>query len=122
MERDMDLLRKILLDVEKQPNPVVETISPDLSSSIDETKLAYHVHLLGEAGLLTVWRIGSKGPAWAMPRTLTWQGHEFIDAMRDDTIWNKAKSGALKAGGWTLHTLLSFGVAELRVKLGLPPM
>ena len=30
---------------------------------------------------------------------VTWKGHEFLDAMRDDTLWKKAKENFLKPGG-----------------------
>lgn len=37
-----------------------------------------------------------------MPQRFTWRGNEFLDAARDDTVWNRAKArfadtaGALK--------------------------
>jgi|TARA_B110000093_G_scaffold133925_1_gene143340 hypothetical protein len=41
-----------------------------------------------------------------MPTSLTWQGHEFIEAARNDGIWNKAKDIMLKkTGGMSLDVL-----------------
>ena len=31
--------------------------------------------------------------------SLTWQGHEFLDAARNDTIWRKAKKKVLETTG-----------------------
>ncbi|MBV9852527.1 MAG: DUF2513 domain-containing protein [Armatimonadetes bacterium] len=55
-------------------------------------ELAYHVKLLSQAGLIDVkhWQTGDGNEVW-LPKTLTWQGHEFLDAARNDTTWNKAK-------------------------------
>ena len=41
------------------------------------------------------------------PFSLTWQGHEFIEASRNDTFWNKAKEMAKKKSG-----ALSFDVLK----------
>jgi hypothetical protein len=34
----------------------------------------------------------------ALPKRLTWNGHEFLDAVRDDEVWRRTKEGARKAG------------------------
>lgn len=36
---------------------------------------------------------------------LTWEGHEFLDAAREDTRWNKAKEVAAKTGSLTFSML-----------------
>lgn len=30
---------------------------------------------------------------------LTWNGHEFLDAIKNDTVWNDVKKTAAKHGG-----------------------
>jgi hypothetical protein len=63
---------------------------------------------MNEAGLIkaaitTV--IESESPS-AMPRTLTWQGHEFLDAARSDTLWQRAKATVFNAtGGLSIELL-----------------
>ena len=57
--------------------------------------------LLGQAGLLTVEVVttyGSSAPQ-AIPINLTWAGHDFLDAARNDTIWSKAMDRAKTVGG-----------------------
>ncbi len=38
-------------------------------------------------------------------RCLTWEGHDFLDSVRDPKIWAKTKDGALAAGGFTVDLL-----------------
>ena len=46
--------------------------------------------LLDEAGLIEAIDLSSRnGPAW-LPQRLTWAGHEFIEASRDESRWHKA--------------------------------
>ena len=44
-----------------------------------------------------VTHLGSKGSE-AMPRSLTWKGHEFLDLARDQKRWNQAKTAIGKVG------------------------
>ncbi|MGO8839441.1 MAG: DUF2513 domain-containing protein [Limisphaerales bacterium] len=46
---------------------------------------------------------------------LTWAGHDFLDAARNDTIWNKAKDEFLKPGiSWTFSILFEWLKQEAR--------
>ena len=57
-------------------------------------KKAYHYRLLHDAGLVysEVTIHSTKDgtvPVWISRKGLTMAGHEALDAMRNDTIWNK---------------------------------
>jgi hypothetical protein len=78
-----------------------------------------------EAGLLDAEAIVSKTTPTRLvdvwPFGLTWEGHEFLDAMRNDTVANKVRSrlgGALANVPVTLIAELALAVA--RAQLGLP--
>jgi uncharacterized protein DUF2513 len=91
MKRDMDLIRQILLRIETEG-----TDDKRLFLKIEgysEGEISYHVKLLAEAGLIRAMDMerGVLGSIW-WPISLTWNGHDFLDAARDDTNWNKAKS------------------------------
>lgn len=63
--------------------------------------------LIGEAGFvdgLEAHTIGTNGENWHRIR-LTWQGHDFLDSVRNQETWAKTKKGALAAGGWTADIL-----------------
>jgi hypothetical protein len=37
---------------------------------------------------------------------ITWLGHDFLDASREETRWNKAKEIGVKIGGVTLEIMI----------------
>ena len=91
MKRDMELCRKILFTIEER---YVSTAIHGLKiDGYTTEEVAYHCKLLHEAGLIkdckTIYasnRIVSFGVS-----SLTWEGHDFLDKIREDTIWNKTK-------------------------------
>ena len=99
MKRDMDLARAILFEIEKVPYDMdTHEITID---GYSKQEVNYHIILLNEAGLIEALNYSSfSGSAW-QPKRLTWKGHEFLDASRDETIWNKAKD-TIKGKGLSL--------------------
>lgn len=100
MKRDWDLIRKILFATEQNPYPDlpvtlnIEGYDPEL--------ITYHVRLLDEAGLIEAYDAGED--TW-QPTRLTWNGHEFLDASKNDEFWNKAKETLKKVGSATFPYL-----------------
>lgn len=106
MTRDMDLARKILFEVEECQDPwgprelVIEGFS--------NQEIFYHIRLLHQAGLIEAEDCSCAGPGgfcWdAGP--LTWEGHEFIEAARDNSRWEATKKMIReKGGGLVFETL-----------------
>jgi hypothetical protein len=90
MKRDMELIREILLAVEDSVQ-TQGTIDLQLSERAPEF-VSYQVKCLAEAELIEATDLSSMhGFEWK-PRSLTWQGHEFLDAARNDTVWKNAMS------------------------------
>jgi hypothetical protein len=99
MHRNMDLARAILLELEKRPftgqwhDIDVEGASPQ--------DISYHIRLLHEAGFIDatdeVTFMGSPYQEWRA-KTITWDGHEFLEASRDPTRWEKAKETIIQKG------------------------
>ena len=55
--------------------------------------------LLAEAGLIEATNVSSfDGPDWKAKR-LTWSGHEFLEASRDQNRWQKALTLIKERGG-----------------------
>jgi hypothetical protein len=116
MKRDMNLIRLLLLDTEGQ-DP-----KPDLSPYSEDQRL-YRSALLIEAGLVhgEVIPDGNGQPAAAVTLRLTWAGHEFLDAARNDTIWHKAGERIKKSGVDVTVPLLQELLKQLlKQSLGLP--
>ncbi|HQU32800.1 MAG TPA: DUF2513 domain-containing protein [Thermoanaerobaculaceae bacterium] len=120
MKRDLDLIRKIVLAIEESPSG----FAPKLSlGGYSDAQIGYHEYLLISAGYATgqeTTNMGSEGPE-AMIRSLTWAGHEFADAARDDSRWNRALGMVKdKSGTITLELLKQLLSTLMRNALGLP--
>ncbi len=82
MQRNMDLVRTILMRIEESPSGWAE---PREIAGFTHEQVGYHAHIMIEDGLIEgtdVTTLQSKGPE-ALPRALTWKGHEFLDLARD---------------------------------------
>ena len=98
MKRNWDTIREILLRAEE--------LQPDTDLTLadfDEDRkheIIYHIRLLDEAGLVEVdiTDMLSCGPIIDLNR-LTWSGHEFLDAIRSETVWSKIKAMITDKGG-----------------------
>jgi hypothetical protein len=87
VKRDPDLLRTILARVEKADDLSVE--GADLADGKhDEASVVHHVQLLKEAGFVkaNLLTVQGQGALSGNIERLTWAGHEFIDAARNDTV------------------------------------
>lgn len=91
MKRDMELCRKILFAIEEQ---YVDTALHNLQiPKYTMEQVAYHCKILKEAGLITNYKalFASNHIVGFGVGSLTWEGHDFLDKIREDTIWNKTK-------------------------------
>jgi hypothetical protein len=97
MKRDMDLIRKILFQVEEKGQPLgwVDLEIPGYAPE----QIAQHVRLLEEAGLIEAQNLSTMDGFDYRPKRLTWAGHEFLDAARNDTVWNRTKEMVKDKGG-----------------------
>lgn len=89
MKRDMDLIRKMILQIEDSPtgrwpgNKGFEEYDPD--------QIGYHAYLIIDAGLATgidMKRMNNTGPLYQLAH-LTSSGHDFAEAARNEFIWNE---------------------------------
>lgn len=113
MQRDMELIRKLLLAGEQHEHGYAPR-DLEIEGYSDE-QVGYHCYLLGDAGLAEVIEIpvrGSESPL-AELRNLTWSGHEFLDAAKDNTNWERAKQRLAAAGQSLLTVPLSVLTALL---------
>lgn len=86
----MELIRKLLLSIEENPDQLeVE--------GYDEDCIKYHSMLLIEAGLLdgdVSYYLSNTSivPDFVSVNRLTWDGHEFLDNIRKEEVWNTIKT------------------------------
>lgn len=95
MKRDMDLVRLILLEIEKYDanSTSYESITIDGYSSGEVREC---VILLENAGMVSDTNYMMDGSTFA--RRLTWDGYDYLDKVRDNTIWKKTKDAIKEKG------------------------
>lgn len=101
MKRDLDLVRCILISVEKADGPIGDAMLAKCCEDIG--RLAFHIELMQAHGLLTasVERDAYGDPLSLEVGGLTWEGYDYLDAIRSPQVWNKAKDAISKAVGDT---------------------
>lgn len=94
MKRDMELVRHILFALENLlPGEILEF---DSLEGIPPEQLDYHLELMIDNNLVKLY---DKMRDSALVR-LTWEGHEFLESVRDDKRWEKVKAEMSKSGGF----------------------
>jgi hypothetical protein len=136
MKRDLNLVREILLRLEPlsatadQPVPLNIGKPPlDIPDYTDE-QIAYHIRIMGDGGLIsyssgiTTPGMGASGDfpsdvRFRLPRFtgLRWQGHEFLDDVRDPKTWAATKKAVSKVGDVSLQVAWEIARAYLRTHL-----
>jgi hypothetical protein len=107
MQRDLELVRKILFALEAKPHPkAVKTLEID---GYDDLSIRYHLNLLAQAKLIDyepeltktgrIINVIAFNPSWL--------GYEFLDSVRNDAVWKKVKAQASEKG-----TALPFDVLK----------
>lgn len=132
MKRDWDIVRLILTKLEDLPDSLSalslihfftdEKTDLNRDFSARDQQVSYNMELLIEAGLV----VGKMSDAITLypkefqAERLTWAGHEFLDAIRDDTVWNKTKE-IFKTKGldMSFETIKTVATAAMTSMLGL---
>ena len=115
MKRDWNLIRKILLAAADKPpgqrfNPKFE--------GYGQEEVGHHSHYIVNEGLARGCDVQNNGnfTPQRLITSLTFDGHDFADLVRDETRWDEAMAQTLGSGG-------SISIASLRdllVKLAVP--
>lgn len=98
MKRDMDLIWRILLKVEDDYD-CANLINLKIDG-YSAKAIAYNSQLAFEAGYLSNCSVQyADNGVWTFSvGSLTWEGHDFLDRIRDDSRWGKIKKAARDGG------------------------
>jgi len=126
MKRDLDLIREIMIVLEDKMEYGKNFQSAHLiefmqDKTLSAEKLAYHIGLLVESDFIRAkeYKYQSDDPTQYLINTITSQGQDFIDTIRQDTTWNKIKEKAYAIGGFSLSLLFDIGVGILKERIGI---
>ena len=97
MKIDYDLVRTILHKLEERH--LSEEGDPLAVEGYDDDTVTYHVRYLNQGRLVEAVDLSSHSGIDWRPLQMTYAGHEFLQAMRSDTVWQKAKERVLAATG-----------------------
>ena len=127
MELDYEYAFQIMREIEEFPK--AELHPTTFRSKLDEDveRYKYHIRLLAEGGYLTLYpyRPTIRGTDPAFPKSLTWDGHQWLNDMRDDDA-RKGVLNKMKEEGKTLpfdvvsKLVREVGLRAAREFLGLP--
>ena len=94
MQRDMELIRKILFMIEDKYIDTWLSGNEIAIDGYDMKTVAYHCAILYDAGLIHNYEgnYSSNELQFFGVGRLTWDGHELLDKIKNDTVWNKTKS------------------------------
>lgn len=97
MKRDMNLVRHLLAYMEEQPaGTIIQQVTVPVGT--DGPTIGEHINLMAERGLIEGDVIDVNAPLFVIQR-LTWEGHDFLQAVQNDTVWKKVLSKAKDLGG-----------------------
>lgn len=110
MVRDDELLRALMFEIEKNPDPIFMFSIHNGSSDEDRIRY-YHLRLLADAGFLE--ETGRYGGAFRM----TNNGHDFLAHVRDDNTWGHVKKASGKLGGISVRLMgeVAYALAKNRL-------
>lgn len=96
MKLDLDLSREILLYLEDIPTPNTDIVMID---GYSKEIIDYHLNLMNAEGYITLKKQSIHGQSPILFEiSLTWKGHNFLDASRNNNLWNLLKE-KIKAEG-----------------------
>jgi hypothetical protein len=104
----------VMLEAEKSKDPY-ELVDPKFEGH-NETEISYHIALLDDAGLLHGQDRSAIGVFRWSAGALTWAGHEFVEAVRDDAVWKEALAITAKSGNGTVFDLLKKALMQVHEK------
>ncbi|MGO3375702.1 DUF2513 domain-containing protein [Brochothrix thermosphacta] len=122
MKLNHDLVRDILLFIEShQIDSNMDIGSSQLVEVADKhhatfEEIEYTVDRIAEAGFIN--SIPDMGETYII-ESITWDGHEFLDNVRDPTIWNKTKQTASKLSSVSMPIIAGIAIKHIAEILGI---
>lgn len=122
MKRNLDLIRDILLRIEDISNGTRLICVEDFTDLCDDRHyISYHLELLEDAGYIVVidHPYTDDYKDFALTR-LTMLGADYLDSVRNNSIWVKVKDKLEKVGnGASLKVVCDVATSIIKQQLGI---
>ena len=124
MQRDLDKIRNIMLYLEENLIPGKEISSSDIpyyeeNNDNDYLVLTEHIRQLVEINFIEEHNIRLSGLTIYYIKRITSDGHDFIQAIKNESVWNQTKDMAKKAGGGTIPIMVEFAKEYIKSRFSL---
>lgn len=121
MERDNDFIREVLFKIAADPDldhSRFKTFNPSdfPERNPSRAEIDYHLWQLIDSGF-AAGRCMAEMPT--VVSGLTWNGHEFLDNIRDKGIWEETKKRVSGLAGIGMSVIAAVAEAEVKKRLGL---
>lgn len=121
MMRDMNLVREILIWSVSQHGSMIGK-NPSIDGYSEE-QISHHVYLMAQAGLVESRNIQSSSRPYpaGLLISVTWEGHDFADAAKNESTWKKVAVPIISEGASFTFALLKESLSQYaKGVLGLP--
>lgn len=102
MKRDWGIIRAVLLRLEEDSRANAVVNANAFGPAFAEQEVAYNIRLLQQKGLITAniqeSRSGDGAIRIALARSMTSQGHDLLDSIRNETVWHRVQDTFKKKG------------------------
>jgi hypothetical protein len=120
MRRDLGLIRELLLKLESLSGPhawyMIHLTDPAVQiEGRTPDEIEYHLQMLVEHGFIEEPRSGPM--EGIMFKKLTWEGHDYLDAVRDPKVWGKTKEATERVGSWTFEIVKELAKGYIKSEL-----
>ena len=108
MQRDWELIRRILMEVENLPSGgITQSIQIE---GVDSATVAEHIKLLVNKGFLDGETYDlNAGSSGYVIKGISWEGHDFLENARNDTVWKRVMAES-KAKGTSMTMVVLNGL------------
>ena len=124
MKRDLDLVRKMLIFIEESDGRIPAEDVMDLASNRERG--AFHLRLIVARGLVSANLRSVTGPQLlsGFVEGLTWDGFDYLDAIRSEPVWSRAKEAIRESVGDTSLSVVkqvcsSLALSMVKNQLGI---
>lgn len=124
MKLDQDLIRNLLLEMEAQEDDssLNEKQLHEFSdkNGINFKQLVYTIEKLNEANYINAnVNYASNEVYWVNVNSITYEGHQFLDNIRDKNIWEKTKNKLSNLASVSIPIINQVASAIIKEQLGL---
>lgn len=100
MKRDLDFIRDILLAIENDTSGCM-AIENFANDEYPPAIVSYHLTLLLDADFIEASAINTIGCPYTqfIVNRMTSNGHDYLDSIRSNNVWNKTKDALVEVGG-----------------------